>query len=418
MTAALRQLPGLVPLSTFLGLCLLVAIAYPALVVLPQDVTPGHLLMLTSLPIWALASAQRPMTSFDHSGRFAILIILGCCGLLILCAILSAFIAAEPFRVARTVVSFSTAFAMFTIVNGTATPGRLRLLLVTLCLALVGVCILSVLAFFEPSLNAAIFRGADRASGFFKNPNQFGIALSTILPPAAALFLANRHKLLWGTALISLVLGLIASGSKTNLMISVSTVLALLVLWCVMAYQGRERVVRLILAVFTYFATMALALTVLSILNPRALALLQQFFSGDTPHSVDSRMGLWEESLELFIHNPILGVGAGQPLQSGVSHSHNVLLEFARTLGVPGLVLISILILATTICCFDTIQKSLLAKGAKLEARCVCIGLSLSPLAYIAANFTSDSFGPTTSPFLYATLFLGLANRGFLLRAT
>ncbi|WP_424943970.1 O-antigen ligase family protein [Aliiroseovarius crassostreae] len=418
MTTATRQLPGLAPLSTFLGLCLLVTIAYPALVAFPQDVTPGHLLMLICLPVWALASAQRPVPAFDHSGRFAILIILGCCGMMVLCAILSAFIAAEPFRVARTVVSFSTAFAMFTMMNGTATPGRLHLLLATLSLALVGVCILSFLAFFEPGLNAAIFRGADRASGFFKNPNQFGIALSTVLPPTAALFLSNRHKLWWAAALICLILGLIASGSKTNLMISVASVLTLLILWCILAYQGRERVVRLVLAVVAYVTTMALALTVLSVLNPRALALLQQFFQGDTPHSVDSRMGLWEDSLALFIQNPILGVGAGQPIQSGVSHSHNVMLEFARTLGVPGLVLITILILAITICCFDTIRKSLLAKGAPLEGRCVCIGLALSPLAYIAANFTSDSFGPTTSAFLYATLFLGLANRGFLLRAT
>ncbi len=136
-----------------------------------------------------------------------------------------------------------------------------------------------------------------------------------------------------------------------------------------------------------YAAVNIIGILSLSLLNPRALTLLQAFFKAGTTHSLESREGLWSRSIELFLENPVLGVGAGQPIFSHVSHSHNVIIDFSRTLGVPGLLLILVVLTTIVVLCLQTILSALRASRSDLSVRCLCIGTSLGPLAYVAANF-------------------------------
>ena len=76
--------------------------------------------------------------------------------------------------------------------------------------------------------------------------------------------------------------------------------------------------------------------------------------------------------------------------------------------------LISIKLAVILAVCTATILLALRSRTASLGDRYLCIGMAIGPIAYVAANLSSNSLGPTTSPFLYSVLFLGLAGRSLL----
>lgn len=402
-------------LAANLGLVYFAVLSFPSLVDLPSSVTPGHLLMLGSFPIWFAAALARERMVFDRAATLASLAILACTALLIFWTMLSAFQAEDPFRAARSGVSLFTAFSIFAMVAGTVTRQRLGAYVAVLCLALAATSVLTVAAFAEPTLQAVIFQGRDRAFGFFKNPNQFGIAISSVVPVALAmLFAARRHRALWAACVLFLLLGLMATGSKANLLVSAVSLPSCLVLFSLISYSGPKRLVMLIATVFGCLVAGGFVIAALSVLNPRALSLLGDLVvEGEATHSLVSRSLIWADSLSLLKSNPVFGVGAGQPIH-GLSHSHNVILEYARTLGVPGLVFITVKLAVIMAVCGSTMLLALRSGAASLSDRYVCIGLAFGPVAYVGANFSSDSLGPTTSPFLYSVLFLGLASRSLL----
>jgi O-antigen ligase len=158
----------------------------------------------------------------------------------------------------------------------------------------------------------------------------------------------------------------------------------------------------------------------LNLFNPRALRLMLAFLEQDSElHSLVSRSQLWQYSFDQFMITPIRGQGAGQPIMifyrsQPVPHSHNVLLDYLRTLGAPGCAgLLVILATAVGTSVAMTIA-ALRARGAEPKHRILSIGLGVGCLSYIAANMSSDSMGPSTSPFFWLVLFLGLAARPLL----
>ena len=160
----------------------------------------------------------------------------------------------------------------------------------------------------------------------------------------------------------------------------------------------------------------------LSLFNPRALRIMLTFLSQDGEvASLVSRDQLWKYSFQQFLLDPVTGQGAGQPIniffrEESVPHSHNVLLDYLRTLGAPGfLMMLTVLGTAATLS-VATIFRALRATASARRHRVLCIGLAVGALSYIAANMSSDSMGPSTSPFFWLVLFLGLAARSLLAR--
>jgi O-antigen ligase len=402
-------------LPVWLGIGFFISISFPALVGLPGGVTPGQIWMLLSLPLWFVAAINRDGMIFDDTASLASAAILLCSALLIACSLVSAYGVDVPFRAARPIVTLITAFALYFLVVGTVTRRRLLLYVSVMCFALAATNILTVAAFVEPTLADIIFQHKDRAFGFFKNPNQLGIALSTVLPVAVAmLFAARGHRLLWGACTLFLFLGLVASGSKANLLVSAVSLPFCLILFSIISFSGGKRVLMVGVTVAGCLIAGGGAVLLLSVLNPRALNLLGRVVvEGEATHSLVSRSVVWADSIDLFFANPILGSGAGTSID-GLSHSHNLVLDYARTLGVPGLVLVSIKLAVILAVCAATILLALRSKTSDLGDRYLCIGMAMGAVAYFGANLSSDSLGPTTSPFFYSVLFLGLASRSLL----
>ena len=396
---------------------MLVVLPIPGLIDLPGGATIALLVMLAAAPVW-YATARARISPFDPPATQAITIVLAAAGFLVFWSVLSAFGTDDPKRASRYVATLFAAFAFYFLVRGTITTKRLGVYVDILAVGLAATSLLSLLANEVGFLQRIIFDGSDRAAGFFKNPNQFGMAISTVLPAVTALALASRQRRkLRVLCLILMVLGLIASGSKTNLMLAWPTVLITLCGYAIIAFTGPKRVMMLAVCILGSIAAAAAGTLALALLKSRALAILTEFLgSAGEVDSLTTRSYLWRYSLDQFLADPILGQGAGQRIDifyraADVSHSHNVLLDYMRTLGTPGLAGMTLIIGSVVVLSLMSATTALRSAGSAVAGRVICLGLSLSSLSYVAANMSSDSFGPSTSPFFWMVTYMALASR-------
>ena len=409
-----------VQLPVTLALIFLIALPVPGLVSVLDGASLALVVMLASLPIW-YAAARARNTPFDPVATRAVSVVLACAGFLIFWSLLSILGADEPMRASRYIATLSAAFAIYFLVRSTVTRARIALYVDVLAVGLAATAAVSLLAYQVDGLRDIIFKGTDRAAGFFKNPNQFGMAISTTIPAVMALLLAERQRRpLRAVCLILMLLGLVASGSKTNFLLVWASIFAVVCCRAWIFHTGRKRVGMLVLSLFGSLVFAALGVVALTFLNPRALTIMLEFFNGDGEvDSLLTRSYLWSYSIDQFLADPVFGQGAGQRIdifyrEADVSHSHNVLLDYMRTLGAPGLLAVSVMIGAVVIVCLLSIGKALRSSNVAPGPRLICLGLSLNCLSYVAANMSSDSFGPSTSPFFWIFAYLAFASRSLM----
>jgi hypothetical protein len=110
-----------------------------------------------------------------------------------------------------------------------------------------------------------------------------------------------------------------------------------------------------------------------------------------------------------------MGVGAGQPVGDIAPHSHNLFIDAFRTLGVPGVALMSVLVLVVMAYLVSAVLCTLLGNDRgdhATEVNVMVLGTSVSIWNYIIANQMSDSFGPSTAAFFWLPLALLVFYRG------
>ena len=404
-------------LPVVLALIFLCALPVPGLISLPDGASVALVTMLVSMPVW-YAVARARNTPFDPVATLAISIILAAAGFLIFWSLLSIFGADSPLRASRYIATLIAAFALYFLVRSTVTRQRLVLYVDVLAVGLAATSAVSLLAYEVDSLHDIIFKATDRAAGFFKNPNQFGMAISATIPAVMAMVLAERQRrILRAVCLILMLLGLFASGSKTNFLLTWASLLAVVCGYSWIFNTGSRRFGMLALSLAGSLVLAGFGVVALNFLNPRALNIMVEFFSRDGEvDSLLTRSFLWVYSFDQFLADPVFGQGAGQRIdifyrEADVSHSHNVLVDYMRTLGTPGLLAVSMMISAVVIVCLLTLGRALRSASGAPAARLMCFGLSLNCLNYVAANMSSDSMGPSTSPFFWLFAYLALAAR-------
>lgn len=262
-------------------------------------------------------------------------------------------------------------------------------------------------SYLVPALHSIMFGERDRTAVFFKQVNQLGIVLTCVFPFACAMFSLHYRSTLMrlcGPLLAPIVLaGIVATGSKTNLVIAAAGLCGFFVVASMLKQGGARRVLGLAVALSLLALIAPLSVIALEYLNPRAYAVLGQFLSGDTDiGSIHHRYAIWAYSIEAGIANPLTGEGPREVF--GFPHAHNAILDCFRVLGFPGLV---------AILCFCGLIVGLAASGvlaalrgrpdAYWERRVIVAG-AVSVLSYLVSNQMSDSFGPSTFPFMWAAL--------------
>lgn len=257
-------------------------------------------------------------------------------------------------------------------------------------------------SYFIPALNALAFGDADRTSAFFKHPNQFGIAMSMAAPVTVGLLVVDKRKLFRVLQVLAIFMGLVMSGSKTNLATSagLSFLILVIALFKMGYFQRRPGMTVMILTLA--FGAGFVGFNVLGELNPRAQRLLLATASGEAISSWDARNTLWAISVQDMLDHPWTGVGAGQRVGStGLNHSHNVVLDYVRTMGIPGGAMLLMLMVPVLLVSAVTVLKTLRPAPSDPYDLVMPSAIALGASGYLFTNQFSDSFGPSTLPLFF-----------------
>jgi len=335
-------------------------------------------------------------------------------GFIIVLSLLSMLYADNPIRTMRAVFAQVFGFAIIPAVAAISTRPKGfeavdRIVMAMIIMSVATSCLVTI------GLGDAKF--ADRAEGYFKHSNQLGIALSAGLPLIAArLVTARRHRILLLGCLAAVLLGLVKSGSKTNLVVGVVGLGVFFGLYSIYLVVRKQKPVAVILGVIAAPVLLEASLVTLQSVNPRAYKLLELQLSGGEAHSIVSRQRLWEISIDLGLSHPFIGVGAGQPVGDIAPHSHNLFIDYFRTLGVPGVALVSVIALLVTAYLVSAVLCTLFGNDDRsedaTEVNVMVLGTAASVWNYLVANQMSDSFGPSTAPFFWLPLALLIFYRG------
>lgn len=327
---------------------------------------------------------------------------------------ISLLVADNTFRVGRPLLSYLNFFFILFATSVLAFELRVKDFLHRLLLAAIFVSLVAALANFITPLQDQLFGERDRTGAFFKNPNQFGIALSCVGPLMLSLAItAKKGKPTYAIGTAVLVVALVSSGSKTNLLVFAASCVLVMVTIAISERSGLRSYISLVLNALLAVVLLLIGLNVLEVLNPRAANLIYTFLSAEGEvRTVSQRMLLWQQGIQEGMQRPLLGAGAGQttvhPLTGEIyPHSHNAVVDYFRTLGVPGL-LFSLLMMGSVL--MFSLRSLFKMIGNKSISKCdkgYVIGLSIGVIAYIVSNQVSDSFGPSTSP-IFWTLFICL----------
>jgi hypothetical protein len=205
------------------------------------------------------------------------------------------------------------------------------------------------------------------------------------------------------------------SGSKTNFVVGVVGLAIFFGLQGVHLAIARRRPLALLAGAVVAPLLLEATLLMLESFNPRAYRLLSvELFGGET-HSMISRDQLWSMSIDLGLSHPFMGVGAGQPVGDIAPHSHNLFIEYFRTLGVPGGALIAVMALLVTVYLAGAVVRTLVSRtrgGYAADVNVMVLASSVSVWNYLLANQMSDSFGPSTAAFFWLPLALLMFYRG------
>jgi len=185
-------------------------------------------------------------------------------------------------------------------------------------------------------------------NGIMSNPNEFAINIAITFPLCLAFFFAAKKplaKLFWAVGLLFMSWGVIASYSRSGLLAMIVT-LAI----CVWEFgiRGKRRAV-LVSAAFVGVITVAVILATPHYLTRIGSLVYGNIEGSGDKGSLEAREQLLEESLNLMVHHPVLGIGPGNfSSYSGTWRvAHNSYSELGAEAGVPALFLFVLMLVLT-----------------------------------------------------------------------
>ena len=330
-----------------------------------------------------------------------------------LASVLSLVEADDPFRIFRVIITHLVGITFILYFNaGRSTFGDEFVTTFAIRTIYIGVGITSVA--FVAHTAGVLTLGGYRYKGFFDNAIQNAMVAATGLPFLYCHTLlsnvsARRKLISYGMILASMLI-ILSSGAKFAL--------GMAPIFCTMIWMltsvrlgNASSMMRSILVGLVFLMVCIFVFANLEQWNPILFAKINSILSSDDVtqyQSIQSRMELWNESIRLFLQHPLTGVGAGS-LVLGLSHSHNVFLDYARGLGIfglAGMLLISLLVVG---CALSSILRFMASPS---DRTITIMGLHLSTMLYLLLNQLSDSFGVATSPIFWIMFAGGIVLQG------
>lgn len=184
--------------------------------------------------------------------------------------------------------------------------------------------------------------------GILENPNDLAINIAINFPLCMAFLFASKggmRKVFWAFSLICLLVGVVATYSRSGMIAMVIT--AIVCLW-EFGVKGRRFMllgVTLLLGIFAVGGLVAspkYRARILSLVQrPAAGSYAEGSMEAHGEGSLEQRTQLLKESTSLMLHHPIFGVGPGNfpAVTQEWRVVHNTYTEFGAEAGIPALVL-------------------------------------------------------------------------------
>jgi putative inorganic carbon (hco3(-)) transporter len=281
---------------------------------------------------------------------------------------------------------FKTLVVFFLLTQVIVSLSRLRAICWSLALMSIPLALTTV----KNYLAGVSYDGSDRVVGYSaaltSNPNDMALMLNLILPVCVGLFLAERRsgmKLLLGSLFMLLVLGIVLTFSRAGFL--TMGVSGLSYMWLL-----RKRAERVWIPVLLVLALAALPLVPDSYVERiSTIVSIEEDASG----SAQTRVRDSKVALEVALANPLIGSGIGvnalamnDARGSTWTEIHNVYLQYAVELGLPGL----LLFLAFYFRCLGVTRRVLRRTRGQERHRtlfCLAEGIQVSLIAFAVAAF-------------------------------
>lgn len=385
-----------------------------ALLWMPSPFKLGEFSLAFTMPFllaaWVLltaAPADAPGRALRGDSGRGLWIETLCMLIVILCASLSMLASPEPLRAFRVILPMTYGLCGLFIMTRLSALAARRLIYAIVWSG-VFVTAVAVVMLHIPALRLAVQVGY-RFKGFFENSNQLALSVTAMWPLLVVLALTARSaalKLLCVAGLAILAYALLLSGAKTGLALTFAAT-------CVTLLYHSSRTGSLdssFLSVALVVALMALAIPLLLAIfawaSPIAFTKLQSIFVGGVSDysTIRSRDLLWSESLRIGFANPLLGEGAGTRILDK-AHSHNMVLDYFRGMGVFAMAA-AVILLVTVVTRALLYLAATWGKGRENRAaESITMALHLGAATYLIGNQISDSFSPSTA-FLFWAVYL------------
>ncbi len=262
-----------------------------------------------------------------------------------------------------------------------------------------------------PSL-AGVFFESYRFRALFENPIQCAIAMGTIMPILVAETELARGRLVkfaWAGLLLACFYTLFRTGSKFPLGMSVVTGGATFFLLQIRRLSlGRATLILAsILGSGVFLATFGLGIA--DRIDPEIGSRLRQISGSGVSnyHSIQSRKLLWQEAIDQGTRHWLVGSGAGEKVL-GLSHAHNLVLDYFKGIGLFGAAAVALLCLAIGWRCLRKVVSIFRLPENEADRR-VCV-FYISAIGYVVCSQLSDSFGPSTIGFLWLIYVVGVVS--------
>lgn len=265
---------------------------------------------------------------------------------------------------------------------------------------------LTVFPFFAlyaaPSLQSRLI-GAYRLECFFENPIQLAIGLGVVTQVMIAEFAISKNwkwKTAWGILLVLTAYTMFRTGSKAPLGF---TFLMGSILYVGLKFRSQSWLRSLVTLSVLIGVVLMLAfygITIAERLNPQIGMKVRSVVEGGISnyHSFQERKLLWADAIHEGKTHWLIGSGAGEKVR-GLSHAHNLVLDYFKGVGLFGATAIVLLCL--------TVLARAASKGAAIlfrpsdDADKRIWACYMAALLYFMCNQMSDSFGPSTAGFFW-----------------
>jgi hypothetical protein len=258
-------------------------------------------------------------------------------------------------------------------------------------------CLPLLLSFLSGGLHDMLFIG-HRCVGFFENANQHSIMLAALIPLAIGEFVEARGRLAkagWGLALLLVLYTLVRTGSKTAMFVSLIVCWLFYILINIRTYSPAKRV--LLFGGMSLFAICVILFGIqfAEAVDPTFAKKLKMIFADGVTnyYSIESRQLLWKEAIEKGGEHWIVGAGAGEKVM-GLSHAHNLVLNYFRGIGLFGAIAVALLCVAILYRCVRKGMTVVVGRSGSGDRR--LWSYYVAATVYVICNQLSDSFGPTT----------------------